>query len=97
MTIDYAADRYAAGNMPAFPCEAQGDRSVPPAHDYLQTGIHSAKFPGMTLRDYIATAALTGMLSGRSATALDGTPHEYALDAYHYADAMLAARQEPTS
>ena len=58
---------------------------------------HPAACGGMTLRDYIATAALTGMLSGRSATALDGTPHEYALDAYHYADAMLAARQGPTS
>src|SRR3546814_14015284 len=41
-------------NPPAFPCDAMGDRSVPPEHDYIQTGIHTAKFPGMSLRDWFA-------------------------------------------
>src|SRR3546814_14581682 len=41
-------------NPPAFPCDAMGDRSVPPEHDYIQTGINTAKFPGMSLRDWFA-------------------------------------------
>jgi hypothetical protein len=45
------------GNYPAFPCEAQGDRSVPLENDYLQTDIHIAKFPGLTIRDWFAAHA----------------------------------------
>lgn len=72
-------------NPPAFPCEAQGDRSVPPAHDYIQTGIHTAKFPGMSLRDWFAGQALTMSQPDKP---------EYLADwAYRVADAMLSARQ----
>lgn len=82
-------------NPPAFPCEAQGDRNVPPENDYLQTGIYSAKFPGMSLRDYIATNALSGMLAsdGDSASMTWANDPEWAAKrAYVMADAMLAER-----
>ena len=50
---------------------------------------------GMTLRDYFAGQALAGIFAHPT------TPHQNATDvgAYCYAmaDAMLAARQEPTS
>lgn len=75
-------------NPPAFPCEAQGDRSVPPAHDYIQTGIHTAKFPGMSLRDYFAGQAITMCLKDMS-LGYDA----WASEAYAVADALLAARQ----
>lgn len=80
-------------NPPAFPCEAQGNRSVLPEHDHLQTGIYSSKFPGMTLRDYFAGQALGGM----SSVALDDGDMlmgwaDMAKAAYKAADAMLAAR-----
>jgi len=85
-------------NPPAFPCEAQGNRSVPPEHDHLQTGIHSSKFPGMTLRDYFAGQALAGILSDAEPLG-DFTPEEIAAEVkqgaefcYLCADAMLAAR-----
>lgn len=55
-------------NTPAFPCEAQGNRSVPPEKDYLQVGIHAAKFPGMTKREYFASCAMQGLLSDSAAT-----------------------------
>jgi len=83
-------------NPPAFPCEAQGDRSVPPEHDYIQTGIYSAKFPGMTLRDYFAGQALAGFTSCHldDGDAVMGAA-DTAKAAYNYADAMLSARQTP--
>ena len=47
-------------------------------------------FPGMTLRDYFAAAAMQGMLASP-----DGDRHieRYAASAYQIADAMLAARE----
>ena len=54
--------------------------------------------PGMTLRDYFAAAAMQGMLGVNSP--LDFTHRAFALDAYKYADAMLAERtktKEPQS
>jgi hypothetical protein len=51
------------------------------AYDYLR---------GMTLRDYFATAALTGLISQQ-----DGYIwKDLAPDAYRIADAMLKARRE---
>jgi hypothetical protein len=48
---------------------------------------------GMTLHDYFAAAALTGMLaSDRSAS--DFSAGEYAQDAYRIADAMLKERDK---
>lgn len=79
-----------AGNFPAFPCEAIGDRGVPLGHDHVQTSLHTSKFPGMTLRDYFAGQALIGlaMLGGQE----HRTPEEDATLAYRHADAMLAER-----
>lgn len=79
-------------NPPAFPCEAQGDRNVPPEHDYIQTGIYSFKFPGMSLRDWFAGQAIEQCI--RSAMNDDGSwqPENAAYHAYLIADAMLAER-----
>lgn len=46
---------------------------------------------GMTLRDYFAGQALTGMLAGRSQV-VKFTPEDAAISAYFTADAMLAER-----
>jgi hypothetical protein len=43
----------------------------------------------MTLRDYFAAAALTGLLANRL-----GRYSDMAEDAYKYADAMLAEREK---
>jgi hypothetical protein len=62
--------------------------------DYCGTNREAAN--GMTLRDYIATHALQGMLSHNEC---DYTPmtaaaqKQAASDAYAMADAMLAARE----
>lgn len=64
--------------LPAFPvtCEESGDTAV---------------YTGMTLRDYFAAAAITGLLSAdRESGAAWGA---FAEEAYSVADAMLAARQ----
>jgi hypothetical protein len=52
---------------------------------------------GMTLRDYFAAKALTGLLSypgdaQRGSYHNNSSPEYVALDAYEYADAMLRAR-----
>lgn len=99
-----------AVNPPAFPCEAIGDRSVPPEHDFIQVGIHSAKFPGMTLRDWFAAFApqpSDDLVSSHERVDIARNPHndsykprrrtraEIAAQLrYEFADAMLAARQE---
>ncbi|WP_272798880.1 hypothetical protein [Sphingobium sp. AntQ-1] len=83
------------GNYPAFPCEAQGDRSVPQEHDYIQVGIHAAKFPGLTIRDWFACQALAGLLASPfdgPAGAFESQTAHFAGAAYQYADAMLAER-----
>lgn len=46
--------------------------------------------PGMTLRDWFAGQALTGLLSDPSRA---GKPQAFAAEAYQMADAMLKARQ----
>lgn len=78
-------------NPPAFPCEAQGNRSVPPEHDHLQTGIYSSKFPGMTLRDYFAGQALAG-LAAHDESNVEWLIEFGAMQAYRLADAMLLER-----
>nr|WP_154325076.1 hypothetical protein [Pantoea sp. 201603H] len=45
---------------------------------------------GMTLRDYFASKALSGMLAGEHCSYL--THHNAAREAYEYADEMLKAR-----
>ena len=52
---------------------------------------------GMTLRDYFAAAALKGLLADPNPFDVpEGSTmaKEYAITAYDYADAMLAAREE---
>ena len=48
------------------------------------------KFPGMTLRDYFAAAALQGLLCNGGGPSWDGD----AKNAYQAADAMLKAREK---
>ena len=48
--------------------------------------------PGMSLRDYFAAKALTGLLANSGALSL--TPGEHARTAYRIADAMLKAGEE---
>jgi hypothetical protein len=56
---------------------------------------------GMTLRDYFAAKAMQGLMSGRWKSDVHGIPYdayradadEWAKSAYHFADAMLKARE----
>jgi hypothetical protein len=48
------------------------------------------RFPGMTLRDYFAAAALQGWCACPTTA---GTEQDAAELAYRYADAMIAARE----
>lgn len=61
---------------------------------YIDDGANGCEFVpyrGMTLRDWFAGKALAGILANSNR---EGTPKEYAHDAYEQADAMLAARNE---
>lgn len=73
---------------PAFPCEEQyemrGDGGVL---------LKFRKVTGMTLRDYFAAAALTGLLKDGYYRGTDDAPGT-AEDAYAIADAMLLARNQ---
>lgn len=73
---------------PAFP----GEEDVQAA---FHSGVSTVRNPGMSLRDYFAVAALTGMKANPEANA-DGFD-DFARWAYAYADAMLAARKERKS
>lgn len=79
------------GNTPAFPCEVIGDRSVPPENDFIQTSVFTAKYPGMTLRDYFAAQYLNGCASRGVRVA-----SSVAREAYVAADAMIAERNRRT-
>lgn len=48
--------------------------------------------PGMSLRDYFAAAALTGMKAAETDYFGPAEPAEYAEDAYEIADAMMERR-----
>jgi hypothetical protein len=61
---------------PAFPVSAESYRK---------------SVPGMTLRDFFAAHALTGMLANTSL----GQMPRYAIVAYEIADAMIAQRTKP--
>jgi hypothetical protein len=63
----------------------------------LNDPTHPASVPGMTLRDYFAGQALATMI--HMSTNGDGGWNEDAVaaGAYLVADAMLAARQEPSA
>lgn len=50
---------------------------------------------GMSLRDYLAAAALQGYIAAHSGENVKFPPAQYAADqAYEYADAMLEARRK---
>lgn len=61
-------------NPHAFPCDSR----------------ESAEFAGMTLRDYFAAKAMTGLLADSE---LQASPAEFAIRSYALADAMLEARK----
>jgi hypothetical protein len=52
--------------------------------------MHDETFNGISMRDYFAAKALQGLLADPDTK---GSFHEYALDAYAYADEMLKVRQ----
>ena len=63
-----------------------------PAFPYGQRNVTERFSEGMSLRDYFAAAALTGLLSNK-----EGYDRSYAFaseEAYQYADEMLIARKE---
>ncbi len=72
---------------PAFPSHHDDDIGYP------------AK--GMALRDYFAAKAMQGLMAGRWKSDMHGIPYdayradadEWAKSAYHFADAMLKARE----
>lgn len=68
---------------PAFP--------VARAKNAIDEDYPDAHFPGMTLRDYFAAAALTSEVLAR-ATLNYGDEKAVSERAYRYADAMLAER-----
>lgn len=61
-----------------------------PAHPV--TAGHEVYATGLSVRDYFAAAALTGLLASGP---LPRTHDEIAADAHKYADAMLAERAKP--
>jgi hypothetical protein len=74
---------------PAFPLHNHGAQTL---------GLHVT---GMTLRDYFAAKAMQGLMAGRWKADMHGIPYdayradadEWAKSAYHFADAMLKARE----
>ena len=63
-----------------------------PAFPYGQRHVTERFSEGMSLRDYFAAAALSGLLSNK-----EGYDRGYAFsseEAYHYADEMLIARKQ---
>lgn len=74
------ADRMDGG--PAFPTEN--------AH---QTGTSTYHYQGMSLRDYLAAHAMSGLVANER---FRGASADVAEDAYRIADAMLATRSAPT-
>jgi hypothetical protein len=62
-----------------------------PAFPYGQRNVTERFSEGMSLRDYFAAAALSGLLSNK-----EGYERSYEFaseEAYHYADEMLIARK----
>jgi DNA-directed RNA polymerase alpha subunit len=73
-------------NPPAFPLHNHGSQTL---------GLH---ITGMTLRDYFAAKALQGMLVNMIIPdEVDNAPKFLAKTAYKVADAMMSARDDPTS
>jgi len=64
---------------------------------FARAGSHSAwgQQEGMTLRDYFAAQAMSGMYAAFKHWPWDGQHEEVAKHAYQAADAMLTARSHP--
>jgi hypothetical protein len=77
---------------PAFPCEVSFYEG---AMQGRQTGNTSGIHTGLTLRDYFAAAAITGLCSAQTQDGewRHGGPEGTSREAYLIADAMLAARE----
>lgn len=70
-----------------------GGQAYPGEQGHTPDGNWNQTFdPGMSLRDYFAAAALTGLLAGRGDE--DIRSDDWSCAAYVYADAMLTAREE---
>jgi hypothetical protein len=73
-----------------------GGPAFPHVMSHCQTANESEMYPGLSLRDYFAAAALTGILS--NVQAMRANPPllhaERAEAAYKAADAMLAEREK---
>ena len=82
---------------PAFPVECYWDNGKPTYG--VQTGNAQGFAMGMSLRDYFAAAALTGLIADRQygygGDLKEPRNHHYvAMHAYAFADALLATRTE---
>ena len=81
-------------DTPAFP------RSIYSLNGAIDSQSMSVGY-GMTLRDYFAAKAMQGLMSGRWKTDMHGQQFdayradadEWAKSAYHFADAMMKARE----
>jgi hypothetical protein len=70
-----------------------GESAFPSLGGYYR---HIMSDPGMTLRDWFAGQALTGLLSGNTRPPIS-TINDIVLKSWNIADAMLAAREEKKS
>lgn len=78
---------------PAFPSPLEWEESSP-SGEGKRRGCYDNGHDGMTLRDYFAAKALTGLLTNPNNE--DNEIDKFvAADAYRMADAMLAARAAP--
>jgi hypothetical protein len=79
-------------NPPAFPCETDPD------NEGFQSGSQLWTHPGMTLRDWFAGRALTGLIAEHANPQSCGsggwTAERHAGWAYELADAMLREREK---
>ena len=71
--------------------QGNGGQAFPCSHQNMMTGFPTEEMSGMTLRDYFAAQALTGMLADSN---VQGSPKTFAERSYALADAMLEARQQ---
>jgi hypothetical protein len=62
-----------------------------PAFPHTKDSIHQYGCEGMTLRDYFAAKALSGMLADSECK---GEPDDFSKHAYMFADAMIAERSK---
>lgn len=71
--------------------------TTPVSHGYSPdtNGHGTGCGPGMSLRDYFAAKAMVSLIHRREMTSSDTYSRpELAMEAYHYADAMLNARSQ---